>query len=717
MENEELPQTVSVSINKEDLHDPVTLERYDSVSNFPISLPCGHNLSVNTYNQIKTNDYYPKCPICRKEFSALQGLPKDVFFISIIRQVEKTKNLSCHAHPQESAKFFCLDERVIFCDDCACDGSHEGHKKKPIKSILNNFEQKIKGLEEYNSKIEELIKTKNQAINETIGSLVAEFNQRLHELFYSQDIDKALIEKKEVNKILIHKIHDINIGKKDINFEEIIGLAEKQLTTEKEIKDMKICEEIEKIKFSISSMMGQELKKLTKEVIPEVKPQPSLISTEIIDKETIIKDDYDIIKYLCPEMGSRLSSLKIDGSKLTSIEILSISLKRLFNLTSLELGFPDVQAINDKFVENCSTSIQTLKNLTTLKMDFSSCKLVTDTGLVFMASSLEQVKNLKTFSFDIWGCSQISDSGLKIFLSCLMSFEALTALHLGFGESSTITDQSSHSLSTALKSLRNLTYLSLSIYTCDQITDNYIEVLALPIEQLVQMASLELNFDQCKNIGNLTLQRISASIKKLPLLVKLLLSFNECRIIDDEGMDSLNESLKFMGQLTEIALNFWSCGISDKGLEGVSEALNHLELLHSLEVNFDDCLAVTDKGILAFSTAVEKLKKLTNLSIRCWSLTIDDETIGELGLAISKLELLNTLYLNFNECNFISDIGMDRLAKHIQKIKTLTSLDLNIWKCTSITETGRDCLTKLKEIPTITTFKLECKEMDSYSLF
>ena len=98
----------------------------------------------------------------------------------------------------------------------------------------------------------------------------------------------------------------------------------------------------------------------------------------------------------------------------------------------------------------------------------------------------------------------------------------------------------------------------------------------------------------------------------------------------------------------------------------------------------------------------------------CWSLIVDDDTLEALGSTLSSLEFLTTLYLNFNECNFITDIGVDKLSKHIEKIKLLHSVDLNFWKCASISEMGRDILNKLKDIPTVTTFKLECKEMDSY---
>jgi len=56
--------------------------------------------------------------------------------------------------------------------------------------------------------------------------------------------------------------------------------------------------------------------------------------------------------------------------------------------------------------------------------------------------------------------------------------------------------------------------------------------------------------------------------------------------------------------------------------------------------------------------------------------------------ALGNCKSLQNIYLNFNSCNEITDLGLQRISKSIEKLADLEVLHLCFSHCEKITEKG-----------------------------
>ena len=123
----------SAQISTQDAKCPILLTKYDTDS-YPVTLPCGHTLSIRAFNSIKIS--FNKCPTCKVIF--LQGyIPKKALpFANIAQQVnEKIKRVCCHYHPRQKAIYLCLEHDEPLCDECAIGPRHRSHEKLVLRKL------------------------------------------------------------------------------------------------------------------------------------------------------------------------------------------------------------------------------------------------------------------------------------------------------------------------------------------------------------------------------------------------------------------------------------------------------------------------------------------------------------------------------------------------------------------------------------------------------
>ena len=137
---------VSAQMSTQDMRCPILMTKYDA-ENYPVTLHCGHTLSIQAFNSIKVSSN--KCPTCKVTF--LEGyIPKKALpFANIAQQVnEKRKRISCHYHPQQKAIYLCLEHDEPLCDECVIDSNHKDHKKIVLRKLAAEVNLEKQGVEE-----------------------------------------------------------------------------------------------------------------------------------------------------------------------------------------------------------------------------------------------------------------------------------------------------------------------------------------------------------------------------------------------------------------------------------------------------------------------------------------------------------------------------------------------------------------------------------------
>lgn len=124
---------------------PVCFESYNSASNTPLILTCGHTVCTKCINSIY-NTTQLICPLDRVlDTRKPEQLPKNIALIHVIdHQSVKNPSHPCQSHPQKKVKFFCINPcKALFCSDCI--GFHQFHTFSDFKSLEKNenFKQNV----------------------------------------------------------------------------------------------------------------------------------------------------------------------------------------------------------------------------------------------------------------------------------------------------------------------------------------------------------------------------------------------------------------------------------------------------------------------------------------------------------------------------------------------------------------------------------------------
>ena len=119
-----------VNIDENDLCCPILMIRYDEI-NYPISLTCGHTLSIQAYNSLAQR----KCPICIKDIPHNYFPVKSILWANLIQVSERNKEKYCSDHPYVEAICFCITDKQNLCAECSICETHKEHQKR----VLNKF--------------------------------------------------------------------------------------------------------------------------------------------------------------------------------------------------------------------------------------------------------------------------------------------------------------------------------------------------------------------------------------------------------------------------------------------------------------------------------------------------------------------------------------------------------------------------------------------------
>ena len=251
-----------------------------------------------------------------------------------------------------------------------------------------------------------------------------------------------------------------------------------------------------------------------------------------------------------------LSTLQINlpSNHIRDRRTLLINMRYLSYLKNLCLNFGYQRGVYCKHLD-LSLYFKDLLLLHTLKLDFAMFPLITDGELEKTFSGFKYLTQLSILYLDLRSCTKVTEKSVKNIFKNLRNLTLLSKLNLNLNFSQNVIGKHTEPFS-ILSHLKSLLSLNLDLSTYD----NY--------------------------ITNLAIKNLSTGIGHARSLVFLKLNLN------DKG------------------------GISGKGLEVLSLALNRLINLNYFELKIKGCIRIDDKGMQSLSAGLSRLTSLLSLTIR-----------------------------------------------------------------------------------------------------
>jgi len=225
------------------------------------------------------------------------------------------------------------------------------------------------------------------------------------------------------------------------------------------------------------------------------------------------------------------------------------------------------------------------------------------------------------------------------------------------------------------------------------------------IEDLSDITSISLDFSQFPDITDSGFSKIRQALSKLQELRSINLNLEGDRQSPTRTLTKWSEIIATLLNITSISIKFGSNGIDDVGLETLSDALKKLESLYSITIDFVNNDEITEEGWMHLTDVFRFHPSLVSINL-AGTLHISDKSLAILSEALSNLQSLTSLTLQFDVQNEVSDIGWASLSKGLTKLKRLQSLAVQFGKEQSLTDVGlikfsetfRDYLTNLASL-------------------
>jgi len=245
-------------------------------------------------------------------------------------------------------------------------------------------------------------------------------------------------------------------------------------------------------------------------------------------------------------------------------------------------------------------------------------------------------------------------------------------------------------------------------------TSEILKMLPKFFHSLESLTDLHLKFENFNGLYSLDFP-LFQDLDKYTKLTALRLNFLQCNHLNDEICDGLIRSLRNMKALKDLSLEMQSFAIASSKVQEIWTIVGSLTCLEILYLNvqkFEDEACDEEFGILCKS--LKKLSKLEILFLKMNDCHIDDTGIIQLSKAISGLDKLRSLDLDFSgaESKWILGDNLSRLGKSFENKKALSDLVLKI-KCLDIDDLcARSLISSLKSLKSLNKLDLNLESVD-----
>ena len=580
----------TIVLESNDLQCPITCETYTH-DNYPITLLCGHTLSIKSFNYLKEKQNQTMCPTCRQAFPKEYTPQKTILWANIVQQVQERKGISCEKHFQKRAVGICLEDKRFLCLECLLEDEHPKSKKVSVERLNSYFQQK------------------------------KDFLKQLCENIQNEKGRNEFGMTKEKAQELIEKLNKVNNSKSATEKIDIFNEVEREI---------KVVEESEKkiIKKNNKNSFGQKflsLFKSKKKVPKDLSPNKEVRYLEI----TLISEVNAIAqiqnKKTCTGLHVKFSELFKDFDGFCS------NLSKFPLLTSLTLDLQESKTMNDEFLKKISQCIRELTLLASLDINLAECKEIRDKGMIELSSSISSLKSLKLLKLNLRNCYGINSNAqtsknsaskpnldksgedpFKIFANHLKEIHSLETLELDFTKC-VISDNVLKQISSGLGTLVSLTVLKLSFSRC-HVSDNGINEITIGMKNLQRLTSLSLDFSNNSLVTDNAIKQVGSCISNLQLLNNLHLEFSYCYTLSDVGIKDLVNSLKSLKGIQSLQLGFIGYNsISDTGAEAVRQWVKAQTTLVALQLQFENC-CVSSQGLQELKNLMRKYQTILTIT-------------------------------------------------------------------------------------------------------
>lgn len=467
-----MTEQISIKIDPTDIQCPVTFERYTQ-QNYPVTLPCGHVLSIEAFRQIQ--HYNCQCPTCRKRFERDYHAEKAILLDNIVKQAEanKKKKPYCHNHPNQKAVALCFVDRAFLCLYCFKEDNHNKDQVFDLESLKARL-QEIKNCVKQNQNI--LAKIHNSAVgNEIIESNLAGLRPIIEQIVhtelkvYTDNLQLSNLDK-IANKVGYLLGDNLAVENTAAELESVQEMWKNSNLSTDPQKDM------DGITQRITNRFQEKLvrKNPNQDAIKRLDIQVDEDLTKLVqlpdkEKETGVRIKVGQKFRRLEEMSStlclfqRLKILQLDfyiSESVSDAGVRSVcqALKNFTFLNTLQLnfyfiGWPSI-LIGDCEVEELSISLKHISFLTTLQLNFSGSNFIRDAGVKKLALALKSLPSLTTVQLYFTSCKKISDDGLKELISVIKDLPSLGVLQLEFSDCKLLDQQAKQELENLLKKYR-----------------------------------------------------------------------------------------------------------------------------------------------------------------------------------------------------------------------------------------------------------------------
>jgi len=144
------------------------------------------------------------------------------------------------------------------------------------------------------------------------------------------------------------------------------------------------------------------------------------------------------------------------------------------------------------------------------------------------------------------------------------------------------------------------------------------------------LQDIHLSFRECKLITHEGVEGLFKSFEGFKSLKRMSLDFRECTLLEDEALIRMSSALKDCFTLERLSLNFSWCSLTNKGIKELFPALESLERLTSVDLDFSSCRKVQDEVFREMKNILDELPMLEseNLSLKFTeNFKVDDRKI------------------------------------------------------------------------------------------
>lgn len=591
----------TIVIESNDLLCPITCESYTQ-DNYPITLHCGHTLSIKSFNYLKEKQQDKFiCPTCRQTIPNEYIPQKTILWWNIIQQIQDKKGIFCHKHKQRRAVGICLEEKVFMCLDCLLEDEHPKNKKVSIEKMNNYFQQK-----------RDFLKQICENIQNDKG--IKEFEARREK---AQELISKL-DKLQTSKVVTEKI-------------DILNEVETQI---------KIVEDLDKKvkKKNKTNSFGQKFLSLF--TCQSGQQKSSSPNKEIRYIEMTLISDIDTLvqvqnKKTCTGLQIKVSQSFQDFDGFCS------NLSKFVFITNLTLDLQESKSVNDVYLKKISQCLRIFGLVNTLTLNFEDCEGIGDKGTNELSSALSNITLLKSLQLNIRGCHAITQTGTNELIMALKPLTSLIKLQLYFSRCK-LTEDSFKNLSVSIREMKALITLELDFNRC-HVTDGMLKQLSASLGSIISLNTLALNFSKCQITDN-GIKELTIGIKNLQSLVSLHLDFSNSSLLTDNSVKHVSNCVSNLALLIYLQVEFNYCyALSDVGIKELSKDLRNLKSLQSLHLGFIGYNSISDGGTEVLCQWIKSQTSLTAIQLHFDNCCLSSKGLQDLKNLVKKYQTVLTI--------------------------------------------------------------------------